>query len=310
MGSEEPPLEDTESLEDFVGAAEPETGEAREDRGQAILDLYRREISRISLLTQEEERALTVRAQAGDAEAERRMVEANLRLVFKIARRYVNRGLPLLDLIEEGNLGLLRAVKKFRPDRGARFSTYATWWIRQSIVRALANQARMIRLPVHVELLLACYLRERKAMTQRLGRPPSLPEIAEAMSVSPDELAELEGLRQHPVSLETPVGEEGKGVLQDLVTDHPSPPYPALTERLKARTDLAELLDALSENERTVLRRRFGLDGEEPMTLDAIGQRMGLTRERVRQIEVAGLKKLRGLLASRGVGAEDLFPPA
>ena len=302
MRSEEPPIEDTESLEDLVGEAEPETGGASEDGGKEILDLYRKEISRIPLLTREEERDLALRAQSGDAEARRRMVEANLRLVFKIARRYGNRGLPLLDLIEEGNLGLLRAVKKFRPDRGTRFSTYAIWWIRQSIVRALANQARMIRLPVHVELLLARYLREREALTQRLGRPPSLSEIAEAMGISPDGLAELEGLCQHPVSLETRLGEEGKGSLQDLVMDRPRSPYHTLTERLNARADLAVLLDALSENDRTVLRLRFGLNGEEPMTLEAIGQHMGLTRERVRQIEAAGLKKLRAIGARRDTG--------
>ncbi len=299
MRSEEPPIEDTESLEDLVGEAEPETRGASDDLGKAILDLYRKEIFRIPLLTREEERDLALRAQSGDAESERRMVEAHLRLVFKIARRYGNRGLPLLDLIEEGNLGLLKAVKKFRPERGTRFSTYATWWIRQSIVRALANQARMIRLPVHVELLLARYLREREALTRRLGRPLSRSEIAEAMGISPDELAELEGLRQQSVSLETPLGEKGKGSLQDLVMDRPRSPYHTLTELLNARADLAVLLDALSENEQTVLRLRFGLDGEEPMTLDAIGKRMGLTREGVRQIEAAGLKKLRGLLASR-----------
>jgi RNA polymerase primary sigma factor len=302
MRSEEPPIEDTESLEDLVREAEPETEGASEDRGKAILDLYRKEISRIPLLTREEERDLALRAQAGDAEAERRMVEVNLCLVFKIARRYGNRGLPLLDLIEEGNLGLLKAVKKFRPEGGTRFSTYATWWIRQSIVRALANQARMIRLPVHVEFLLARYLREREALTRRLGRPPSRSEIAEAMGISPDELAELEGLRQQSVSLETPLGEKGKGSLQDLVMDRPRSPYHTLTELLNARADLAVLLDALSENEQTVLRLRFGLDGEEPMTLDAIGKRMGLTRERVRQIEAAGLKKLRTIGARRDTG--------
>jgi RNA polymerase sigma factor (sigma-70 family) len=294
MRSEEPPLEDTESLEDLDAWVEPETEEASEDRGAAVLDVYRKEISRIPLLTPEEERGLALRAQAGDAEAERRMVEANLRLVFKIARWYVNRGLVLLDLIAEGNVGLLKAVRKFEPDRGTRFSTYATWWIRQAIVRALANQARMIRLPVHVELLLARYLREKESLTQKLGRPPSLQEIAEVLDVPPEQLAELEGLRQHPVSLETPV-------------DRAFASGNRLTELLKARTDLAELLEALRERERTVLRLRFGLDGEEPMTLEAIGQRMGLTRERVRQIEVAELKKLRALLASRGIDPADLF---
>ena len=256
------------------------------DRGKAALQVYLKEIAKIPLLKPEEERALALRAQAGDAEAERRMVEANLRLVLKIARRYVSRGLPLPDLIAEGNVGLLTAVRKFRPEKGTRFSTYATWWIRQAIARALANQARLIRLPVHVELLLSRYQRETKALTQRLGRPPSLEEVARALNVPLEQLAELEGLRQHPISLET---------------DNP------LSVLLCERADLAGILDRLPDNERTVIRLRFGLAGEDPMTLEAIGSRMGVTRERVRQIEVAGLKKLRALLASRGVDPADLF---
>lgn len=306
MVSEEPPLDKAEPLDDLRDA-EPAGDEAPAARGKAILDVYLKEISRIPLLTPEEERELALRAQTGDAEAERRMVEANLRLVFKIAKQYANRGLPLVDLIEEGNLGLLRAVKKFRPDRGTRFSTYATWWIRQSVVRALANQARMIRLPVHVELLLARYLRKQAALTQQLGRSPSLQEIADAMAVPAEQLAELEGLRSHPLSLEAPVGAEGKGTSRDLVEDRPVSRYNSLCGLLKERADLAGILDALNEKDRTVLRFRFGLDGAEPMTLEAIGHHMGLTRERVRQIEAAGLKKLRELLASRGVDPTDLF---
>lgn len=306
MEGEKPPFDEAEPLEDLGVELEPATPGAVDEGGKAILGLYLKEISRLPLLTREEERELALRAQSGDAEAEHRMVEAHLRLVFRIARQYRKRGLPLLDTIEEGNLGLLRAVRKFQPDKGTRFATYATWWIRQSIVRALANQARMIRLPVQVELLLARYVREREALAQRLGRPPALGEIAEVMAVPVEQLAGLEGLRRHPVSLEAPVG-EGKGTLHDLVVDRPLSPYNPLAGLLKEAADLAEILDALSENERTVLRLRFGLDGAEPMTLEAIGQRLGLTRERVRQIEVAGLKKLRGLLASRGVDPEDLF---
>ncbi len=307
MRSEEPPIDDTESPQDLGGVA-PEIEEVSEERGRALLGVYLKEIARIPLLTPEEERELALRVQTGDAEAERRMVEANLRLVLKIARRYLNRGLPFLDLIEEGNLGLLRAVRKFRPDKGTRFSTYGTWWIRQAIVRALANQARMIRLPVHVELLLARYLREKKALTQRLGRPPSLAEVAEVMGVAPEQLAELERLHQPPLSLETPVGEEGKGRLRDLVMDRPLSPSNEVADLLRERSDLAGVLDGISENERTVVRLRFGLNGDDPMTLEAIGRRLGLTRERVRQIEVAALKKLRQQLAERGVDAADLLP--
>jgi RNA polymerase primary sigma factor len=308
MGSDERPLDDLESPGEFLEDVEPPSDdEEGEARSRPILGVYLNEISRIPLLTAEEERELATRVQAGEPEAERRLVEANLRLVFKIARRYANRGLPLLDLVEEGNLGLLRAARKFMPAKGARFSTYATWWIRQAITRALANQARMIRLPVHVEQLLARYLREKEALAQKLGRSPSLAEIAQAMGVGPEQLAELEELRQRPVSLETPVGEEGKGVLRDLVVDHPASPRNVLAGLLRERTNLAAMLDSLSDNERAVLRLRFGLDGEGPLTLEAIGRRIGLTRERVRQIEAAGLKKLRELLTKRGVDAADLL---
>ena len=278
------------------------------DRAAANLSGYLQEVSRIPLLTPQEELELARRVQAGDKEAEKRMVEANLRLVFKIAKRYRNRGLPLPDLIEEGNLGLLRAVRKFRPDKGARFSTYATWWIRQAQVRGLANQARMIRLPVHVELLLGRYLREKKRLTQKLGRPPSIEEVAAILEIPPERLAELEELRQQPLSLEGAVGDEGKGTLRDVVAD-PSVPGPGDPGTfLRERADLVGLLDDLPERERTVIRLRFGLGGEEPLTLEAVGKRLELSRERVRQIEAAGIKKLRALLKARGVDPADLFP--
>ena len=275
-------------------------------RAKAILPVYLKEISRIPLLTPEEERSLALRVQAGDPEAERRMVEANLRLVVKIAKRYMHRGLPLLDLIEEGNLGLLHAVRKFHPDRGTRFGTYATWWIRQSVVRALANQARLIRLPVHVELLLARYRREKTRLTQQLGRVPTLSEVAEAIEIPAEQLVEIEKMDRQPLSLESPVGEEGKGRLRDLVADL-SWPSERIDFHFGDHTDLLRSLDDLSPNERTVLRLRFGLGGDEPMTLEAIGQRLGLTRERVRQIEAAGLKRLKRLLDR---GGTDIAGPA
>jgi RNA polymerase primary sigma factor len=297
------------SEEDFL----PEELEAPEEpaaRGDGIavnLREYLREISRIPLLTAEEEQELARRTQAGDREAERRLVEANLRLVVKIARRYRHRGLPLADLVEEGNLGLLRAARKFRPDRGTRFSTYATWWIRQAVARALANQARTIRLPVHVELLLGRYLKEKDRLTQRLGRPPTLEEVARSLELSPEQLAELEELRLQPLSLETPIGEEGRGTLSEVVPDQDSRPPDRLGALLHGRGELAALLDDLPERERMVIRLRFGLGDEEPLTLEAIGGRLGLSRERVRQLEEAGLKKLRALLAARGADPSDLF---
>ena len=268
---------DRDDLQDLTEPAEiagPEAGPAA-----VTLSEYLREISRIPRLSPEEEQALARRVLAGDAGAEQRMIEANLRLVFAIARRYRNRGLPLPDLIAEGNLGLLRAVRKFRPDRGTRLSTYATRWIRQAVVRGLANQARVIRLPVHMEILLGRYRKERERLTQELGRPPSLEEVARSLEIPAEQLAELEEI----------------------------PPAGPLGTRLRDREDLTGLLDGLPERERTVIRLRFGLSGEEPLPLEAVGRRLGLSRERVRQIEGAALKKLRALLTARGVDPTDFF---
>ena len=281
----------------------PEAG----DRSRELIALYLQEISRVKLLTPEEEQALARRVQAGDPEAERQLVEANLRLVVKIARRYLYRGLSLLDLIEEGNVGLLHAARKFQPNRGTRFSTYATWWIRQAVVRALANQARTIRLPVHVEALLGQYNRHRNALTQKLGRPPTNAEVAAEMGRPVAELEQLESLRQHPVSLDKPTSSDGKGSLGDSVEDPSGQPGAGLAAVLRARADLAGVLQDLPDRERTVVTLRFGLGGEEPLTLERIGQHLGLTRERVRQIEVAALKQLRRLLAARDVEPSDLM---
>ena len=268
---------DGDDPQDLIEPAEiagPEAG-----RSAVNLSEYLREISRIPRLSPEEEHALARRVLAGDAEAEQRMIEANLPLVFAIARRYRNRGLPLPDLIAEGSLGLLRAVRKFRPDKGTRFSTYATWWIRQAVVRALANQARIIRLPAHVELLLGRYRKERERLTRELGRPPSLDEVARALEIPTEQLAELEEI----------------------------PPPGPLGTLLRDGEDVMELLDDLRERERAVIRLRFGLSGEAPLTLEAVGQRLGFSRERVRQIEATSLKKLRARLAARRVDPADPF---
>jgi RNA polymerase primary sigma factor len=223
----------------------------------------------------------------------------------QIARRYRNRGLPLPDLIEEGNLGLLRAVDKFEPGRGTRFATYATWWVRQAVTRALANQARTIRLPVHVELLLGRYKKEHDRLTKTLGRSPTSSELAQALGVSEDQLGELEELRMQPVSLDAPAGRDTRPI-GDTIVDAAADPTAVLARLFHDRTDLVAVFDDLAPNERTVLRRRFGLDGEEPETLEAIGRRLDYSRERIRQIEASGLRKVRALLAARGIDAADL----
>ena len=295
-----------EPIEVLVDAEDAEVREETRDTSRTNLAAYFGEIARIPLLDREGEVALARRAQAGDEAAKTKLTESNLRLVVQVARRYLNRGLPLPDLIEEGNLGLLRAVEKFDPERGTRFSTYATWWIRHFIVRALANQARMIRLPVHVELLLGRYAREQQRLTQELGRAPTVEEIARALGTTTEQVDELEEIRRHPVSLDAPTGEEG-GQLGDTIADASADPNAFLVSLFHKRADLTTVLDDLAENERLVLRRRFGLEGDPPETLEAIGRRMGLTRERVRQIEASGLRKLRALLKARGVDASDVL---
>ena len=276
-------------------------------RSRELLGIYLGDIAKVPLLTPDEEQELARRVQKGDADAERRLTEANLRLVVRVARRYLNRGLSLLDLIEEGNLGLLHAVKKFQPGRGTRFSTYAVWWIRQALSRALANQARTIRLPVHIELLLGRFSKKKAELTQLLGRAPTTEEIAKALDHPLEEIEHIERMSQRPVSLDAPPVPGGTGSVEDVVADSAPPPGAGLAAALRTREDLAEVLRDLPDSERNVLGWRFGLTGEEPMTLEAIGRKLGVTRERVRQIESAALARLRRLMAARGMEAQDLF---
>ena len=289
-----------EPLDTLLDTQDADQPQKTRETSRANLAVYLREIAHIALLTRAEELELARRARAGDETAKQRLVEANLRLVVQVARRYLNRGLPLSDLIEEGNIGLLRAVDKFEPERGLRFSTYAVWWIRQAVARALANQARTIRLPVHVEMLLGRYKREHQRLTQVLGRVPAAAELAQALGTSAEQVNELEELRLQPVSLDAPVGDDARRVI-DTIADESADPADALTRLFRTRADLAAVLDDLAPNERTVLRRRFGLDGDEPETLEAIGRRLDYSRERIRQIETAGLRKLRALLRARGI---------
>jgi RNA polymerase primary sigma factor len=296
-----------EPLDALVDAEDTEVRAETRETNRANLGTYFREISAIKLLTREEEHELARRARAGDDAAKARLIEANLRLVVQIARRYLNRGLSLPDLIEEGNLGLIRAVEKFEPERGLRFSTYGTWWIRQAITRALANQARTIRVPVHIGLLLGRYQREQQRLQQELGRMPTRDEMAKAMNTTADEVEELEEVRQQQtLSLDSPMGRDDEGHLADVVADPSADPSAAVAKLFRARADLVSVLDDLAANERTVLRRRFGFEGDAPETLEVIGKRLGLTRERVRQIESAGLRKLRALLHARGIDASDM----
>ncbi len=294
-----------EPLDVLVDAADEDVREETRETSRANLAVYLREVGRIPLLSRDEEQTLARRVRAGDQAAKSRLIEANLRLVVQVARRYLNRGLPLPDLIEEGNLGLMRAVDKFEPERGLRFSTYATWWVRHAVTRALANQARLVRLPVHVEMLLGRYAKEQQRLAQELGRAPTAAELARALGTSEEQLEELEEIRQHPVSLDAPAGEHGQ--VADLVADPAADPSLRLTALFHERADLVSVLDDLAENERRVLRRRFGLEVDAPETLETIGGRLGVSRERVRQIEGAALRKLRALLRARGVDPADFF---
>jgi RNA polymerase primary sigma factor len=290
---------DEDAALEFPSDDELDAEEAEVPGGRSPIEIYLQEIRRIPLLTREQETELAKRVAAGDEAARKKMVESNLRLVVMLARRYHGRGLPLADLIAEGNLGLIRAVEKFRWDRGTRFSTYATWWIRQAIQRALANQARLIRLPVHVEALLGKFKRTRERLTQEQGKPPEMAEVAAELGLTVKDLEALEEASRTPLSLETPVG-EGDVHLKDVVVDR-EPGAAAIASLLRGQADLRELLDDLPPREREILFDRFGLGGEAPLTLESIGQRMGVTRERVRQIEASALEKLRRRLEARGV---------
>jgi RNA polymerase primary sigma factor len=262
------------------------------------LRLYVRQIGNGALLTREEERELARRKDAGDEAAKRRLIECNLRLVMAITRNYTKADVPLLDLIQEGNLGLIRAVEKFDYKLGYKLSTYATWWIRQAITRALADQGRTIRLPVHVADQVRRLLRSRRQLAQKLNREPTLAELAKETQQSEERVRELLELIENPVSLETPVG-DGESMYGDLIEDvHAAAPHEETAE--KARTsELAGALDLLNPRMRRVLALRFGLDGETPRTLEEVGSELGITRERVRQLETRALRELR--LANPGL---------
>jgi RNA polymerase primary sigma factor len=255
--------------------------------------MYLKEIGRVDLLSAEEEINLAKRIEDGDEEAKRRLAEANLRLVVSIAKRYVGRGMLFLDLIQEGNMGLIKAVEKFDYDKGFKFSTYATWWIRQAITRAIADQARTIRIPVHMVETINKLIRVQRQLLQDLGREPTPEEIGEDMDLTPDKVREILKIAQEPVSLETPIGEEDDSHLGDFIEDQDatSPSEHAAYELLKEQ--LEDVLDTLTDREENVLRLRFGLDDGRTRTLEEVGKVFGVTRERIRQIEAKALRKLR-----------------
>lgn len=255
--------------------------------------MYLKEIGRVQLLSADDEVSLAKRIELGDEEAKRRLAEANLRLVVSIAKRYVGRGMLFLDLIQEGNMGLIKAVEKFDHKKGYKFSTYATWWIRQAITRAIADQARTIRIPVHMVETINKLIRVSRQLLQELGREPAPEEIAAEMELSVEKVREIMKIAQEPVSLETPIGEEDDSHLGDFIEDQEAlaPADAAAYELLKEQ--LEDVLDTLTEREENVLRLRFGLDDGRTRTLEEVGKVFGVTRERIRQIEAKALRKLR-----------------
>lgn len=269
--------------------------------------LYLSEIGFSSLLTAEEEVFYSRKALKGDMAARAKMIECNLRLVVKIARRYLNRGLALLDLIEEGNLGLIRAVEKFDPERGFRFSTYATWWIRQTIERAIMNQTRTIRLPIHVVKEINIYLRAARHLSQTLDHEPSPEEIAEMLDKPINDVKKMLGLNERIASVDVPLGQDTDNSLLDAIPDESNTDPVVLLQDDDVKANLEQWLSQLSDKQREVVARRFGLNGYDISTLEEVGASIGVTRERVRQIQIEALRKLREILEHEGYSCDALF---
>lgn len=306
-------------------------GEPEEEQEEPIPDglslddpvrMYLKEIGRVPLLSMEQEKSLAMRIEAGELElqkngtadsrlvadgeeAKRQLTEANLRLVVSIAKKYVGRGMLFLDLIQEGNLGLIRAVEKFDYRKGYKFSTYATWWIRQAITRALADQARTIRIPVHMVETINRLIKVSRQLLQELGREPTVEEIAEAMALTPEKVREVMKISQEPISLETPIGEEEDSHLGDFIEDQEAVAPAEAASVMLLKEKMADVLQNLTERERKVLVLRFGLEDGHQRTLEEVGQEFGVTRERIRQIEAKALRKLRH--PSRGKALKDYW---
>ncbi|MCR4926831.1 MAG: RNA polymerase sigma factor RpoD [Lachnospiraceae bacterium] len=271
---------DTENLDDDISTDDP-------------VKLYLHEIGKIKLLSEQEERELARRKSEGDEEAKRRLIEANLRLVVSIAKRYANRGMSFLDLVQEGNLGLMKGVEKFDYNMGYKLSTYATWWIRQSVTRALADQSRTIRVPVHMVETINKLTKTTRRLTAELGHDPTIKELAEEMKMSEEKITSIMQIAREPASLETPIGEEDDSNLGDFVADKDGVTPESYVESVMLREQINQVLGDLKERERKVIILRFGLDDNEPKTLEEVGQVFNVTRERIRQIEAKAIRKLR-----------------
>ncbi|MCS6862803.1 MAG: sigma-70 family RNA polymerase sigma factor [Abditibacteriales bacterium] len=296
-------MEPAETLSAFFKAASASRPGGAEEEDESdwenapvddAMKMYLRQIGRIPLLSPEEEVELGKRIKQGDEEAKKRLVEANLRLVVSIARRYVGRtNLPFLDLIQEGNIGLVRAVQKFDYEKGYKFSTYATWWIRQAISRAIADQSRSIRIPVHIVEMLNRLVKTSRSLAQQLAREPTVEEVAQAMNLPASKIYEIIRILPEPLSLDEPVGDEEDTLLQDFLQDHTAASPEDMTSRLLLREEIESILQTLNERERDILKLRYGLLDGSPRTLDELGRHFGLTRERIRQIEIKALRKLK-----------------
>lgn len=301
-----PKVEETEvaGMDEIESVVVPKKKKSKVDKEDVsssddAIKLYLKEIQKTKLLTAEEERSLARRIASGDMAARDHMIESNLRLVVKIAKRYMNRGLPFLDLIEEGNMGLIKAVERFKLSKECRFSTYATWWIRQSIERALVNQSRTIRLPVHVSDDINKFIKISRELVHRFNREPQVDEIADAMGVEPAYIRRLMVLVKKTYSIEHPMGENRDYSLIDTIEDSNADDPSVFLEDLDKFAHIKEWLESLAENEREILVLRFGLEDREPQTLDTIGQKFGVTRERIRQIEAKSLDKLRKIMEEK-----------
>ncbi|MBU3002340.1 MAG: RNA polymerase sigma factor RpoS [Paraglaciecola sp.] len=323
MGQDKTVLVEVDAFSDIEDAVERELAKAEKKAEEQLEDilansedkpknldatqLYLGEIGFSPLLSAEEEVYFSRRALKGDEASRKRMIVSNLRLVVKIARRYNNRGLALLDLIEEGNLGLIRAVEKFDPERGFRFSTYATWWIRQTIERAIMNQTRTIRLPIHVVKELNVYLRAARELAQKLDHEPTADEIAESLDKPVHDVTKMLRLNERITSVDTPIGGENDKVLLDVIADDRGHGPEEDLQDSDIKLNIIRWLEDLNPKQREVLARRFGLLGYEPSTLENVGIEIGLTRERVRQIQVEALRRLRDMLGHKGLDLEALF---